>query len=246
VVLEPPYVERHLEHAYAATITLTEGLTYDYAHALAGDALAKEAAYVVLTRNRIACRLHDWLDHEHDAPVPISTERQALSDRLQRARSEHLAIDDDPVTLEREAATLRERADVWRQALAVLGRDEPIPDPWRAPLERVFHDLSMRTAPTHVRERTFVGDLTTRLRSAPTEPDQGSMMRRLLERARNGVGRSPTSAAALRSHLALDEALSLARSAELTQQGAALSFDRHEPGLAPTKNDHGIDMGIGR
>jgi hypothetical protein len=243
VVLEPEYAERYLEHAYAATITLTEGLTYDYAHALAGDALAKEAAYVALTRNRVECRLHDWLDHDHDAPVAISTERQSLSDRLQRARSEHLAIDDDPVTLERRATNLQERVNIWRNALAVLDPQEPIPEQWRAPLAHLRREL---TAPHIVLGRggrDLIAYLSARLNHAPLENARDGTMRRLLEHAREQVSNTPMSRDAIRSRVTLDEALALSRE-ELVQQHRAPLVGAQAHALETPTVDHGMELGL--
>jgi hypothetical protein len=251
IVLEPAYAERYLEHAYAATITLTEGLTYDYAHALAGDTLAREAAYVALTRNRLACQLHDWHQHDHHRPLAIRTERQALTDRLEQARAEHLAIESDPLTLERDAVNLEHRAAVWRDALDALAHGEPVPDAWHPPLDRLRQDLNDRSTTLPPRVRAVAMDLATRLHRSPTEPrDLGTAsIRGTLERACELAANVPINVDTERSRATLDQAIELTHVGEIPRYDPDRNIDTvaalDAPARArPTNVEHGIDLGL--
>ena len=97
VVVPRAYLEQgHLTHAYAATIHKAQGATVDHALVLADYALAREGAYVGLSRGKRTNRLYATaVDVADDTALEVSHTRNtwSLLSRLGRSAAKQLAIE---------------------------------------------------------------------------------------------------------------------------------------------------------
>ena len=102
VRLSREYVEAgHLDHGYASTIHTAQGATVDHALVVADHALAREGAYVALSRGRQTNRLYaTTTDLADDLTLEAShggRRTWSLLARLQRRAEKQLALDHPPL-----------------------------------------------------------------------------------------------------------------------------------------------------